>query len=152
MGIPDKRIPEMDADNQLNILIVDDSEDTRMMLEAMLKGQNRVIDTAENGILGFERFKQKPYDLVLLDMAMPLMDGLTATQQIRNWESLKKRKKTCIFICSAYPLKAGVDRADFEGLWDAYLLKPVKQDKLLQAVKDCLPDRYSALFSVSEKA
>ncbi|MCK4235752.1 MAG: response regulator [Candidatus Krumholzibacteria bacterium] len=75
----------------MHILLVEDSEDNRLLIQAFIKKPPATIDTAENGAIAVDKFKNGKYDLVLMDMQMPVMDGYTATRKIREWEQEKNR-------------------------------------------------------------
>ena len=68
--------------NSLKILIVEDSKDNQLLIQAFLKKTPYEIETAENGIIAFDKFKKSKYDVILMDIQMPVMDGISATQQV----------------------------------------------------------------------
>ena len=70
----------------LHLLLVEDSGDNRLLVQAYLKDTGYQIDTAENGGIAVGKFISGGYDLVLMDMQMPVMDGYAATRAIRKWE------------------------------------------------------------------
>ena len=69
------------------ILIVEDYEDTRSFMKYLLEGKGYLVCEAENGIEAFDKFKQRHPDLILMDISMPEVDGLTATKAIRELEA-----------------------------------------------------------------
>ncbi len=71
------------------ILLVEDSEANRFLVLAYLKNTSYQIDIAENGLVALVKLKSKPYDLVLMDLEMPEMDGYTATRRIPKMGSRK---------------------------------------------------------------
>ena len=75
-----------DADRPLRILVAEDSEDSRFLLETYLSEAGHFADFVGNGELAVEKFRSGTYDLVLMDVQMPVLDGYAATQQIRAWE------------------------------------------------------------------
>ena len=75
-----------DQDRPIRILLVDDNKDIRLIVPTFLKQIAHTLSTAENGEKAFEIFKSAAFDLVLMDMQMPVMDGYTATAKIREWE------------------------------------------------------------------
>ena len=72
------------------ILLVEDNEINQMVAREMLESAGLIVDVAENGKLGLERVQQAGYDLVFMDMQMPVMDGLTSTREIRKIGALAR--------------------------------------------------------------
>lgn len=75
------------------LLIVEDNPDNRFLIKAFLKKKNYQLDIAKNGIEAVEKFKSKLYDLVLMDIQMPEMNGYQAVNEIRKWEKENKKLK-----------------------------------------------------------
>ncbi len=119
----------------LHILLVEDSLDNRTITVAYLKDTPYRVDIAENGAIACEKFAAGDYDLVLMDRQMPVMDGLTATRAIRQWEQANHRPPTPIIALTAAALKGDQEKCLAAGC-TAYLTKPIKQEVLLQAIKD----------------
>ncbi|HLZ77317.1 PAS domain S-box protein [Phenylobacterium sp.] len=119
----------------LRILMAEDSPDNCIIALAYLEDTPYVVDVAETGLLACEMFKAGRYDLVLMDRQMPAMDGLTATRTIRAWEKAHDRPPTPIIALTASALKGDRESCLAAGC-TAYLTKPIKQDVLLQAIKD----------------
>ena len=119
----------------LRILLVEDSPDNRTITIAYLQDTPYVTDIAENGAIACEKFGAGHYDLVLMDRQMPVMDGLTATRAIRNWEIANHRIPTPIVALTAAALKGDQEKCLAAGC-TAYLTKPIKQDVLLQAIRE----------------
>ena len=120
---------------ELRILLVEDSPDNRTITVAYLKDTPYRVEIAENGAIAFKKFTAEEYDLVLMDRQMPVMDGLTATRAIREWEQAHHRPPTPIIALTASALKGDQEKFVAAGC-TAYLTKPIKQDVLLQAIKD----------------
>ena len=93
------------------------------------------VDIAENGAVALEKFTAGHYDLVLMDRQMPVMDGLTATRAIREWEQANHRPLTPIVALTAAALKGDQEQCLAAGC-TAYLSKPIKQEVLLRAIKE----------------
>ena len=119
----------------LHILLVEDSSDNRTITMAFLKDTPYRVEIAENGAVGYEKFTAGHYDLVLMDRQMPMMDGLTATRAIREWEQANHRPPTPIIALTASALKGDQEKFVAAGC-TAYLTKPIKQEVLLQAIKE----------------
>jgi CheY-like chemotaxis protein len=130
----------------LRILLVEDSPDNRTITVAYLQDTPYCVDIAENGAVAYEKFIAGHYDLVLMDRQMPVMDGLTATRAIRDWEEANRRPRTPIVALTASALKGDREKCVAAGC-TAYLTKPIKQEVLLQAIK-----QHSLAAHVSSKA
>jgi CheY-like chemotaxis protein len=119
----------------LHILLVEDSPDNRTITVAYLQDTPYRIEIAENGAIAYAKFAAGHYDLVLMDRQMPVMDGLTATRAIREWEQANHRSPTPIIALTASALKGDQEKFVAAGC-TAYLTKPIKQETLLQAIKE----------------
>jgi CheY-like chemotaxis protein/HPt (histidine-containing phosphotransfer) domain-containing protein len=119
----------------LHILLVEDSVDNRTITVAYLQDTPYRVEIAENGAVAYEKFTAGHYDLVLMDRQMPVMDGLTATRAIREWERANHRPSTPIIALTASALKGDQEKCVAAGC-TAYLTKPIKQEVLLQAIKE----------------
>ena len=83
-AIPDRKNMNLHG---ARVLLVEDVEFNIQMAEKMLQNWNAVVDIAENGLLGLEKARQQDYDIILMDLQMPLMDGYSATQAIREFNT-----------------------------------------------------------------
>jgi signal transduction histidine kinase/CheY-like chemotaxis protein/HPt (histidine-containing phosphotransfer) domain-containing protein len=119
----------------LHILLVEDSTDNRTITMAFLQDTPYRIEIAENGAVAYAKFTAGQFDLVLMDRQMPVMDGLTATRAIREWEQANHRLPTPIIALTASALKGDQEMFMAAGC-TAYLTKPIKQEALLQAIKE----------------
>jgi len=119
----------------LRILLVEDSPDNRTITVAYLRDTPYRIESAENGAVAYEKFVAGHHDLVLMDRQMPVMDGLAATRAIRAWEKAQGRAPTPIIALTASALKGDQEKFVAAGC-TAFLTKPIKQDVLLQAIKE----------------
>ena len=106
------------------VLIADDNNDIRDLLSRLLKKQGVTVIPVVNGRLAVESALEELPDLVLMDMEMPVMDGLTATKQLRERGFTKP-----IFAMTAHPEGPEVEHALKEG-FDGYLEKPVNRERL----------------------
>ncbi len=119
----------------LHILLVEDNEDNRTLIGFYLNKTEHQIDIAENGEVAVEKFKADRYDLVLMDIQMPVLDGYSATAQIRAYEHQHHRERTPILALTAYALKEERKKCLKVGC-DAHLTKPIKKDKLLAVINE----------------
>ncbi|MCX5811350.1 MAG: response regulator [Proteobacteria bacterium] len=119
----------------LHVLIVDDNEDNRLLFWSYFKNTLHKTDLAENGLVALKKFTegQGKYDLVLMDMQMPIMDGYTATSQIRAWEKKNGLEPTPIIALTAYAMKEDIQKSLGVGC-NGHITKPVKKTQFLEAV------------------
>jgi len=129
-------LPPPVPSHPLRILLVDDSEDNRFLIKAYFKNSPYKVDMAENGAIAVDKFQTGTYDLVLMDMQMPVMDGYTATRSIRAWEEGQGRRRTPIIALTAYAFAEDVEKSLAAGC-DAHLNKPIKRDKLMESIRIC---------------
>ncbi|WP_181416744.1 PAS domain S-box protein [Nitrospira lenta] len=116
------------------ILLVEDLEDNRELLALFLKGTAYELVYAENGAVAVDYFQSRPFDLVLMDMQMPVMDGYAATAAIREWECRQQRPPTPILALSANALVEEVANSLAAGC-TAHLTKPIRKKTLLDAIR-----------------
>jgi PAS domain S-box-containing protein len=119
----------------LHILLVEDSADNRFLIQAYLNKTPYQLDIAENGETAVEKFKTFTYDLVLMDVQMPVMDGYTATRVIRKWERKHNKQKTPIIAFTAHAMKEDIQKSREAGC-TFHLTKPVKKGTLLKTIMD----------------
>jgi PAS domain S-box-containing protein len=117
----------------LRILVADDSADNRMLITAFLKKMPYCIDEVENGALAVEHFKARQYDLVLMDIQMPVMDGHAAARAIRDWERDNHRVPTPIIALSAAALSESFIESRAAGC-DEHVTKPIRKAALLEVI------------------
>lgn len=120
----------------LRTLLVEDSEDNRLLITAYLRKSPYRIDIAENGEIGVEKFISGEYDIVLMDMQMPVMDGYDATRAIRKWEREKGKKETPIIALTAHAHKE-YEQKSLDAGCTVHLTKPIKKARLIEAIREC---------------
>lgn len=147
------------AEAALKILLAEDSPDNRLLVQAFLKQTPYRLVEAENGAIAVEKFQTEAFDIVLMDIHMPVMDGLAATRAIRSWETLHQMTATPIIALTASAFGEDVEKCFAAGA-TRHLAKPVKKTVLLAAIHDltahlqgCLPPTQNSksppLFSLS---
>jgi PAS domain S-box-containing protein len=115
--------------NRKNILVAEDYEGNIVVLGYLLDEMGLRYDVVHTGKEAVERWKKTPYDLILMDVQMPEMDGLTATATIRKTEKAENRTPTPIVGMTAHALVGDRDKCINCGM-DAYLAKPLVEADL----------------------
>ena len=136
----DEQAVESEAGGRkLSVLLVDDHPVNRRVVELMLGGVDVELTTAENGQEAVDACERARFDLVLMDLAMPVMDGLTATREIRRRDIATGRTRTpiCLLTANVGPehLEAGRDAGAYR-----HLAKPVTVAALLDTVGEVAND------------
>jgi PAS domain S-box-containing protein len=132
-----------DGTPPLRILLAEDAPDNRFLIQAYLKKLPYRIDIAENGRVAIEKFKAARPDLVLMDVQMPEIDGLTATRVIRQWEGEQGLARTPIVALTASALEDDIQRSLAAGC-DQHVSKPVRKPVLLAAIRKAIDSRATA--------
>lgn len=112
---------EIEGGESLRVLVVEDHPVNRMILEAWMSSASHVTSTAENGQVAVDIAKEQPFDLIIMDVNMPVMDGLTATRLIREG-GLNTGTPIVVLSASA---RHEDHEAGLEAGADAYLNKPI---------------------------
>ncbi|MDX2471444.1 MAG: response regulator, partial [SAR324 cluster bacterium] len=131
---------ELSADLKLpqaRILMAEDNQDNTDLIEIFMKKTPFTLVTAENGQEAVDHFKKFQWDLVLMDMEMPVKSGLEAVREIRAWEQEQGRKPTPIIALTAHALEEH-KTLSFEAGCNGHLSKPIKKKLLLKSVADYL--------------
>ncbi len=115
--------------NGLSILVAEDNEVNRQVVFSMLNKPERDISFAENGKIAFEMAKKSRFDLIFMDISMPVMDGVESATAIRSFEVASERDPTPIIALTAHAIAGDRDRF-LEGDIDDYIGKPVRIDDL----------------------
>ncbi|MGH7914772.1 MAG: response regulator, partial [Candidatus Binataceae bacterium] len=123
------------------ILLADDSVDNRLLIRAYLGKTGYGLDEAENGQVAVDKLLSGRYDLVLMDIQMPVMDGFSAVRRIRQWEREHGARHTPIIALTASAFDETVRKAVEAGC-DSHLGKPLKRSTLLRVIREtALDDR-----------
>jgi len=112
------------------ILVVDDEENIRLLFKEELEEEGYDVDTASNGLEALEKVKVAPFDIIVLDIKMPVMDGIQALNAIKNMN-----KDQPVILCSAY----GEFKQDVSS-WvsDGYVVKSADTRELKETIKEIL--------------
>ena len=117
---------------EASILVVDDCEENRELIEVLLDNQGLKVEKVDSGLLAVERVTHNVYDLVLMDVQMPGMDGYTAVARIRELGI-----ETPIIALTAHAMK-GIEKKCIGAGFTGYVAKPIKIDVLLAKVAECV--------------
>jgi PAS domain S-box-containing protein len=115
------------------ILIAEDSEDNLALVKAYLRDCSFLLEFAENGKVAVDKVISRPPHLVLMDLQMPVMDGLEATRVIRQWEMETHAPAVPILALTAHAVGEGAAKS-LEAGCTAHLTKPIKKAALLEAI------------------
>jgi CheY-like chemotaxis protein len=124
----------------IRILLADDHPTNRAVIEVIVGMINARLVSVENGAQAVEAFKADPFDLVLMDLQMPVMDGVSAIREIRSFEAAEGRAPTPILVVSANAMSEHV-AASREAGADAHIAKPVLPNALLSAIEQSVAPR-----------
>lgn len=118
-----------------NVLVVDDDEDILKGLKEILENEGYTVDTAKTGQEAMEKLKSCSYDLALLDIRLPDIEGVKLITQIHE-----SSQKTIKIMITGYPsLKNAVESMNLGA--NGYIIKPIDPEKLLAIVKERLENR-----------
>jgi signal transduction histidine kinase/DNA-binding response OmpR family regulator len=123
------------AANPLKILLVEDNMVNERVASAILRGSGHLVEVARNGAQVQPILATQPFDLILMDIQMPEMDGFEVTAAIRETE--KRTGDHIPIIAMTAHAMAGYKECCLAGGMDGYLTKPIRRDLLLAALEFC---------------
>ncbi|MFQ5676273.1 MAG: response regulator, partial [bacterium] len=132
-GTPERKITG-------HILLVEDNVSNQKLTTKILEKNGHRVTIAENGELAVEAFIKHRYDLILMDIYMPEMDGFEATHEIREWERQNRQDRVPIIALTAHAIE-GYREKCLESDMDDFITKPIKKRILLDAVEKWLDPR-----------
>lgn len=132
---PEKPTPATSCEilKPAHILLVDDNEDNRNLISLYLRNTPFTLQTATNGKEAVRIFKRSWFDIVIMDIEMPLMDGYETTKQLRRWEQEQKDEETPIVALTAHAFVRFKKKCMAAGCSD-YLTKPIRRNTLLHTI------------------
>jgi len=151
MQAPDHLELRRAADRGLRVLVVEDHPINRQILALMLERIPAHVTLAENGQEGVEAYQRQTFDVVLMDLRMPLMDGYEAMRRIRAIEAETGADHTPIIVISAHTRASDLDQARAAGA-DHHLGKPVHIPTLLGTMDEVLRRRGETMAPVARHA
>jgi CheY-like chemotaxis protein len=134
-------VPAAVAPASVRVLVVDDNEVNLLIAREMLLSAGLSVETADNGAEALGRVTGGRFDVVLMDMQMPVMDGLEATRRIRQLPGLQRLP---VLAMTANAMAADRERCLQAGM-DEVLVKPIAPDELIAAVR-----RWAGAWSPAE--
>lgn len=131
------QVSELAEDRPLRILVADDHETNRTVARLILEGAGIEVVCVEDGAQAVDAFREGGFDVVFMDMQMPVMDGLSAIRAIRQDERASGRQPTPILMLSANAMPEHVEAAHAAGA-DGHVAKPITPPRLIAAVEQAL--------------
>lgn len=127
-------VPPVAAPSDFRILVAEDNSISTKVIRGMLAKLKLNPDTASNGEEALAAIKARPYDLVLMDCDMPVLDGFEATARLREWEQAEGREHTPVVALTAHILSEHRERARAAGM-DGHMTKPVELSQLRDVIE-----------------
>lgn len=119
---------------KIRVLLVEDTEDNRMLIRIYLRDGRFSLEEASNGLEALSRTEENEYDVILMDIQMPELDGLETTRRIRENEKRKNKNRSVIIALSAHSSLKHETAAEQAGC-DDYIAKPVKRADLISKLE-----------------
>lgn len=127
------QVPETQHSSR-HILVAEDNGINQKLIAMILEQEGYAVTTADNGKIAVDVFRSHPFDLILMDIDMPVMDGISATKAIKEIEKKEHMRHTPVLALTARALAGDRERIIGAGL-DAYLTKPVDRSLLLETLQ-----------------
>ena len=125
--------PALRRARPLRVLLSEDCEDNRFLILSYLRDGEFAVDCAEDGQQCLDLFQSRTYDVVLMDMQLPVLDGYAATRALRRWEEERGAARTPVLALTANAMAEDRDRSLQAGC-DDHLSKPIRKRTLLEAL------------------
>ena len=119
------------------VLLVEDDEINQMVASGILEKYGMTADIAENGAVALNKLREKQYDIVFMDCMMPVMDGFTATQELRSGQAGEFNLSTPVIALTADVMEGVKEKCLSAGMSD-YLTKPIMPNTLLDILQKWL--------------
>jgi CheY-like chemotaxis protein len=124
------------AESKLNVLLAEDTPTNQMLVVHTLKKRGHEVEVAGDGHAAVEKATRNSFDVILMDLQMPGMDGIEATAAIR---ALPGRRQTPIIALTAHTMVGDRERCLAAGM-EEYLSKPLDLRRLIEVVEGCAQD------------
>ena len=127
--------------SKLRILAADDNIVNQAVLKTFLAHREHVVKIANNGLEALDACKQERFDLILMDISMPVLDGVEALRQIRFWErNTNAKRPTPVIAVSAHAMHHQIEEHMAAG-FSGYLTKPVREEDLHSEIDRVIEDQ-----------
>ncbi|HZZ35810.1 MAG TPA: response regulator, partial [Caulobacteraceae bacterium] len=123
----------------VRVLLAEDHPTNQRVIQLIVESAGLDLDIVENGALALERLAAQSYDVVLMDMQMPELDGLSATQMLRRREAETGARRTPVIMLTANALDEHVRASRAAGA-DEHLPKPIRAANLFEAMARVMSD------------
>lgn len=117
----------------LSVLVADDHPTNRLVIEMIMESMGCEIVCVENGYEAVKAFERQRFDIVLMDMMMPVMDGLAATRRIRDYEAAQGLQPTPVLMLTANAFPEHIVAAQEAGA-NQHIAKPITAGQLMQGI------------------
>lgn len=125
-----------DHTKSFDILLAEDNEVNQRLAVKILEKYHHGVTVANNGLEAFEAIKKRRYDVILMDVQMPIMGGFEATGKIREYEREEGLTRTPIIALTAHAMLGDREKC-IQAQMDEYLSKPLKQNQMMQTILKC---------------
>jgi len=139
-AISEAQLPELDT---MRVLLAEDHPTNRRVVQLILEAAGVDLICVENGAEALDEARRGPFDLILMDMQMPVMDGLTAIRAIRRWEQKEGRPAMPIHTLTANAMPEHAQASHAAGA-NGHVTKPITAEGLLKVVEQVWTDRMNA--------
>ncbi|HFD14448.1 MAG TPA: response regulator, partial [Epsilonproteobacteria bacterium] len=133
-----------------NVLVTEDNIINQKLIKRILEEHGITVDIANNGLESFEKRRSGTYDLLFMDIQMPVMDGIEATHEILDYEEDEEVPHIPIVALTANALKGDRERFLGEGM-DEYITKPIETSELLYILNKFLSHKAAVVAGEPEK-
>jgi osomolarity two-component system sensor histidine kinase NIK1 len=135
-----------DHKKSFNILLAEDNEVNQKVAIKILEKYNHVVTVVGNGLEALNTIKSRRFDVILMDVQMPIMGGFEATKEIRQYEKEQGLLRTPIIALTAHAMLGDREKC-IQAQMDEYLSKPLKQNLLMQTILRVASDGVTAMFN-----
>ncbi|KIW55374.1 hypothetical protein, variant 2 [Exophiala xenobiotica] len=135
-----------DYKKSFNVLLAEDNEVNQKVAIKILEKYNHVVTVVSNGLEAVNAIKETRFDVVLMDVQMPVMGGFEATREIRQFEKELGLPRTPIVALTAHAMLGDREKC-IQAQMDEYLSKPLKQNLLMQTILRVASDHVTDMFS-----